>query len=66
VIAVPTLQTAEFAMPDATFGFFKMDNVLDQFVITSEITLAAASPHQPHHGIGTADSGPAGSAEWLA
>jgi hypothetical protein len=28
----PTLQPAEFVMPDATSGFFKLDNVFDQFV----------------------------------
>ena len=28
----PTLQPAEFVMPDATSGFFKMDNVFEQFV----------------------------------
>jgi|SRR6266700_685902 len=28
----PALQPAEFVMPDATSGFFKLDNVFDQFV----------------------------------
>jgi hypothetical protein len=28
----PTLQPAEFVMPDATSGFFKLDNVFEQFV----------------------------------
>jgi hypothetical protein len=28
----PTLQPAEFVMPDATSGFFKLENPFDQFV----------------------------------
>src|ERR1700682_4056713 len=28
----PTLQAAEFVMPDATSGFLKLDNVFEQFV----------------------------------
>ncbi|SIT58664.1 hypothetical protein BQ8794_550007 [Mesorhizobium prunaredense] len=28
--------------------------------------LAAPNPHHPHHGVGTTDSGPAGSAEGVA
>ena len=28
----PTLQPAEFVMPDATSGFLKLDNVFEQFV----------------------------------
>src|SRR6266404_7626533 len=27
----PTLQTAEYVMPDATSGFFKLDNTFKQF-----------------------------------